>query len=249
MKQLLILSVLLASPFAAQEPKKAEEPSPKVHKVFILKYADPSQMAKLLGVFGAALSQNAELHALAVTSSPDLMPAIEEAIKRLDVPTAATPNIELTAYYLIGGDGENPPGGGPVPNELDSVIKQLKNAFAFKVYHLLDVLALRTRAGQNAGTTSNTGPLGPGLPGAINSFTLRAATLSADGATVRLDNVKAGIRMPVLSGPAGSTLYQYVDLGLNADVDIKEGQKVVVGRLSVNKDQALFLVLTAHVVN
>jgi hypothetical protein len=39
------------------------------------------------------------------------------------------------------------------------------------------------------------------------------------------------------------------ELGLDADVDIKEGQTVVEGRVSMGKDQALFLVLTARVVN
>jgi hypothetical protein len=32
------------------------------------------------------------------------------------------------------------------------------------------------------------------------------------------------------------------------DVDVKEGQKVVIGRLSIH-DQALFLVITAQAVN
>jgi hypothetical protein len=37
-------------------------------------------------------------------------------------------------------------------------------------------------------------------------------------------------------------------VGLSADVDIKQGQKVVIGRVSVG-ESALFLVLTAQVVN
>ncbi|HEY1242233.1 MAG TPA: hypothetical protein VGF16_16830 [Bryobacteraceae bacterium] len=252
MKRLLLVALVLLSPLAAQEQKKPEDgkapPSassgPNVQKIFILKYAEPNKIATLLQVFAARAIPNSDLHALAVTANPEVMPAIEDAIKRLDVPSAATPNIELTAYFLIGGDGEGAPGGAP-PKELDSVIVQLKNSFPFKTYHQLDVLTLRTRAGQAADTTSNTGSVGPNLPGATNSFKIRSATLSADGATVRLDNMHVGIRMPALN-PGGPN---FSDLGLSADVDIKEGQKVVVGRLSVNKDQALFLVLTARVVN
>jgi len=37
-------------------------------------------------------------------------------------------------------------------------------------------------------------------------------------------------------------------LKLSASVDLKEGQKVAVGRIGVSHDQALFLVLTARVV-
>ena len=252
MKRLLLAALLLLAPLAAQEQKKPEDVKapppassrPNLQKIFILKYADPVKIANLLGIFAAHIVPNSELHALAVTAGPEIMPAIEDAIQRLDVSSAASPNIELTAYFLIGSDGEGAPGGA-TPKELDSVVAQLNKTFPFKTYHLLDVLALRTHAGQTAGTTSNTGSLGANLPGAINSFRIRSAALSADGTSVRLDKMQVGIRMPT-ANPAGP---QFSDLGLDADVDIKEGQKVVVGRLSVNKDQALFLVLTARVVN
>jgi len=36
-------------------------------------------------------------------------------------------------------------------------------------------------------------------------------------------------------------------LGIQTDLDIKEGQKVVVGRLGISHDQALFLVMMAKV--
>jgi hypothetical protein len=228
-----------------------------VQKVFILKYADPSKVASLLSVFTGQAVPSGELHALSVTCSPDIMPGVEQAIKQLDVPAAAPPNIELTAYYLIGGETESP-AGSPVPKELDSVVTQLKNSFAFKAYRLLDELTLRTRAGFRADTSGAPGPIGPGSPSITTQFRIQSAALSADGSTVRIDRMQAGVHLPVpvgtfQPGAAGAaainTQYSFQDLGVNADIDIKEGQKVVVGRLSVNKDQALFLVLTARVVN
>jgi len=42
--------------------------------------------------------------------------------------------------------------------------------------------------------------------------------------------------------------FSFRNLGLDTDIDIKEGQKVVVGRLGIERNQALFLVLTAHIV-
>lgn len=247
MKPVLLAWILLALSLAAQEQKKPEETKPTVQKVFILKYADPAKIANMLGIFGARLAPNADLHAVAVTASPEIMPAIEEAIKRLDIPTAGAQDVELTAYYLIGGDAENTPGSAP-PKELDSVVTQLKNSFAFKIYRLLDVLELRTRTGRSADTSSNPGPVSPGSPSAVTQLHTGSLTLSADGSTVNVEGMKAGLRLPVPEG-AGAAPFTYIDLGLNANVDIKENQKVVVGRLSVNKDQALFLVLTARVVN
>ena len=52
-------------------------------------------------------------------------------------------------------------------------------------------------------------------------------------------------KLPVPSG----TAFNYQNLNMNTDLDIKEGQKVVVGRFGISHDQALFLVLTARVVN
>jgi hypothetical protein len=43
--------------------------------------------------------------------------------------------------------------------------------------------------------------------------------------------------------------FEYIDSGIDQDVDVKEGQKVVVGRSSLEgPQQALFLILTAHVI-
>ncbi len=248
MKHALIALMLFgALPLAAQEPKKPENVSPKVQRVFILKYADTHQLANLVGVFpGTSVTQNVEMHALAVSSSPEVIAAIEDAIKRLDVPPPAPQNIEVTVYYLIGGDSEN--AGGPLPKDLDSVITQLKNAFAFKAYRLLDALELRTRAGQGGDTSGSPGPNAAGQGATVTQFHMNSASVSPDGSSVRIDNLKAGIRLPVAS-TSGTPQFTYVDLGVNADIDVKPGQKVVVGRLSMGQNQALFLVLTVRVVN
>jgi hypothetical protein len=52
----------------------------------------------------------------------------------------------------------------------------------------------------------------------------------------------------VQGGSPGNYQFTYIDVGLNTDIDIKEGQKAVVGRAGLERDKALFLVLTAQVV-
>jgi hypothetical protein len=244
MKRVLIALVLFAVlPLAAQEPKKPET----VQRLFILKYADPGQLSNLLKVFDASITQNHELHALAVFSrSPEAMAAIEDAIKRLDVPPPPPQNIELTVYYLIGGDNEGT--GNALPKDLDSVATQLKNAFPFKAYRLLDALELRTRNGQGGDGSGSPGPNAGGLGATVTQFHMNSASVSQDGSSVRIDNMKAGVKLPVAKATTEGG-YTYVDLGVNADIDIKPGQKVVVGHLSMGQNQALFLVLTVRVVN
>jgi hypothetical protein len=249
MKRFLLALLLIALPLAAQEEKKPEpKPAPTVQRLFMLKYADPQSLANLLRVFHATIWPDRDLRALSVDASAEAMAGIEDAIKHLDVPAAAPTNVDMTVYLVVGHEGESPAGSATLPKDLDSVVTQLKNAFAFKAYSLLDALELRTRTGQGASTTSSGGTVqiseGHSQP-VTTSFKIRSASIGSDGSTVRVDSLNASIKMPVPNGNGGST---YTDLGISTDLDIKEGQKVVVGRLGISRDQALFLVMTVKIV-
>jgi hypothetical protein len=245
--------LLIVLPLAAQEAKKEDQKSnapsasPRVQKLFLLKYADPTHVANLLSIFNASVRPDSDMHALAVeTVLGPTMGAIEEAIQRLDVPSAASKNIEITAYLLIGSEtaGTEP---SAMPKELDSVVAQLKNAFAFKSYRLMDTLALRTRVGQMASTNSSSRAtqIGTNTPPVRTQFRIASAGMGSDETTIRIDKLNLDSNIPVQSSPGQ---YAYANVGLQADVDIKQGQKVVIGRVSV-AESALFLVLTAQVVN
>jgi hypothetical protein len=258
MKRLLLALILMAVPLAAQQGtgttplvNVGATPEPKVptvQKLFLLKYADPSNLQSLLGVFNVRIQANREMRALTVDAPKETMAAIEDVIKRLDVPSAASTNVDMTVYLLVGYEGDNPSGSASVPKDLDSVVTQLKNAFAFKNYSLMDVLALRTGTGQRASTTSSGGAiqfLGRGSEPVTTSFSIRSATIGGDGTTVRIDSLQSNSKVPVATGGNGIS---YQDLGISTNIDIKEGQKVVVGRLGISKDQALFLVMTVKIV-
>ena len=170
------------------------------------------------------------------------MAAIEDAIKRLDVPSAAPVNIDLTVYLVVGHEGEAAAASPSMPKDLDPVVTQLKNAFAFKSYSLLDVLAIRTRTGQPVSTSSSGGAM-QGAPGEFRTVTSRlhvdTASVGNDGATIHINKLNA-----VITVPQGNNSQ---NLSLETDMDIKEGQKVVIGRLGISKDQALFLVMTVKI--
>jgi hypothetical protein len=254
MKRLVLALLLIALPLAAQEAKKEDQKgnalssAPRIQKLFLLKYADPTHVANLLGVFNASVRPDSDMHALAVeTTSEATMKAIEEAIQRLDVASAASKNIEMTAYLLIGGETAGTDASA-MPKELDSVVAQLKNAFAFKSYRLLDILALRTRVGQRASTSSSGRgtKIGDNTPVVTTQFQIRSAGIGSDETTIRIDGLNLDSRIPVQTGSGGQ--FAVTNAGLQADVDIKQGQKVVIGRVSV-AESALFVVLTAQVVN
>jgi hypothetical protein len=234
MKRLVFALLLLCAPQWAQE-------KPIDRLVVTLKYINPSALGSLLQSYNVNFHFNEEMKVITLAGPKDSLDAAAAMIKQLDV---APKDIELTVYYMIGSEAEGTL-GTPPPKELEPVVTQLRNAFTFKNYRLLDVRALRTRTGQQASSTANLGmiaaPNGSVQP-IIGQFSMHSATLAPDGSTVRLDGLKNNLRWPTPSG-------MIVDLSLNTDVDIKEGQKVVVGRLGLSHDQALFLVLTAKVVN
>ncbi len=248
MKRILLTLTLLTMPLVAQD-QKAEAPVkavPNQQKVFILKYADPENMRMLLNVFDARITPNAEMHALAVSAPPATMQAFEDALARLDVPSAAPKNLDFTIDLVVGTDAEDPVSAA-VPKELDSVIAQLKGAFPFRNYRLLDVLTVRTRAGRRASTQSAGGVVrvGTATERASSSFEIYSASLGVDGTTVHIDRFASQTTYPYEASPGKTSVEQ---LKLNADLDVREGQKVVVGRMGMNSQQALFLVLTVKVV-
>jgi hypothetical protein len=244
MKRQLMAFLLLALPLAAQE---APKPAPVViQKLIPLKYADPQTVQQLLRIFEGNVISNTEMHALAVRATPQSMQAIEEAVARLDTPAAAPKDIDLTIHLLVGSDSEGNI-GGPAPKDLDSVVTQLRNTFPFKNYRQLDVMTLRTRTGQRAGTESSGGSMqfGTITKPVVTSFSLNSSSVGADGSTVRIDQIRSNTRIPVETSPGN---FNYQELTLTTDLDIKEGQKVVMGRMGINREQALFLVLTARLV-
>jgi hypothetical protein len=234
MKRLIFAALLIAAPLLAQT---TPPPPQRATRLVNLKFADPQAIINMVKMYGVEIQFNRELKVMSLSGSPENIAAAEAAIKQLDV---APKNIELIAYFVVAG---NQPAPGGIPADLKDVIAQLRSTFAFKEYSLLDTLTLRTRAGSPADTTGVLS--GPGSsPPRLSQFSIRNATVTDDG-VIRIDRMHAGIRIPVMTGPK----VDYMNMGIEQDIDIKEGQKIVVGRASLEgPEKALFLILTARVV-
>jgi hypothetical protein len=246
MKRMILWAVLMASPVVAQTPSNGQ-----ITKLVTLRNTDPRAIAGMLQMFGVRINSNDQMKTMVVSGSAESVAAAEAAIKQLDV---APKSIELTVYFVVGGD-QAALAGGTVPQDLRDVITQLKGAFTFKEYKMLDVLTLRTRVGSNAETS---GILNAASPPRMSQFSIRNTTVSEDGTTIRIDRMHAGLRIPYTKREGGADAkgggsmpksVDYINSGIDQDVDVKEGQKVVVGRSSLEgPQQALFLILTAHVI-
>jgi hypothetical protein len=64
-------------------------------------------------VFGYGIKADRDMHVVAVSAPAEAMSAIEDAIKRLDVPAAAPKDIDLIVYLVVAS--EQPSAGGTLP--------------------------------------------------------------------------------------------------------------------------------------
>jgi len=240
------LTVLLL--FAATAGLSADE---EITRVFQLKYVSPVGMSSLLGPFGnIRMSPVDQLKTLTVRGNAAMVAEVEKVIQRLDVPPPPIQNIDVTIYLM---SALAQPAASAVPPELEGVVKQLRSTFSYKGYQLIDTQVIRVRAGQ--GGEASGVVEGPSVDGnkTISQIKFRSASVSTDekGRAIRIDGLRVGLRIPIASAglSGGQKQYQYLDTGINTDVDIREGQKVVVGKANMNgTDRASIVVLTAKVV-
>ena len=223
---------------AAAEAKAAASPSPEakrgirpgdVQKVFVLKHVHVNDLARLLSVFPAEISgmERDTTRVLSVSANPAVVAAIEETVKRLDVPPPPLKSVEITAYVLecsTSGDM------GSLPQDLQGVLVQLKKTFNYSGCGVARTLFARGSDDSRLATEFNERAAG------TYQLNGRVEVDSSVPPTVRL----RGIDLANFNGSQRSRL--------NGDVEVRDGQKVVLGRLGTTesgKDQ--IVVLTAKV--
>jgi hypothetical protein len=241
MKRAMMVLLLTAGTILAQQSQPATpDANERIQKLVPVKYADVVSIQNLLFNFGVETRVDQRLKVVALTGRRAAVETAEAAIKQLDVPASAQKDIDLTVYFVVGTDATEPGAQPPVPQELQSTVATLKSNFPFKNYYLLDALSLRSRSGVGASTT------GQLSSNRLTTFSVRSVNVEGDGNMIRLDGLHAGIRR---LESVGTKLETVNVSGVDADVlDVKEGQKLVVGRSSLEgPGKALFLVLIAKV--
>jgi RNA polymerase sigma-70 factor (ECF subfamily) len=238
-------------------------PSPPgdAQRVFVIQHVSADLLARLLKVFPAEIRSvyGRGLNALAVSAKPAVLAAIAETIKRLDQPDAGVgstrSSVELTGYILEGLDERQE--SEALPSDLQAVVGQLRRTFKYGGYRLLDTIVARTRADGSRFSVSGVtekklNALGPSY---YHLDANRTAVVGEAPRVVQLTNLNFGLEIPVPVGPPPSDdskprEFQYKRIGLSSDMDIRDGQYVVVGKSGLgDSDDALVLVLTAKVVD
>jgi hypothetical protein len=219
-------------------------------RVFQIKHANVHKLAEVLRIFGI-VKADPDLGVIAVQVAPGVLPTVEDTVKRLDVPPPLPQNIEFTVYLLLASDQDTT--ASPVPADLETVVKQLKTTFALKSFRTLDTLVVRSRE-KGDGVVKGLARLDADAPQpSTYTFSYRAANILSDegGRLIRIDGLRlnAGIlvRTQPVAGQA-AVLYQTVEAGFTTSIDVRENQKVVVGKAAIGgTNNALILVITAKV--
>jgi hypothetical protein len=151
---------------------------------------------------------------------------------------------------ILAKPGKN----GALPQALDAVQKNLESLFGFRGFYLLETAFIRGRDGNEVSTDGAVPNPGEADSPHINySISLLPSVSAADkGNVIRLNRLRLQLRMPVVSGADPLTRkkqFTFQGAGMNTQIDVREGQRVVVGKANVNaSDGALVLVVAAKVV-
>jgi hypothetical protein len=192
-----------------------------------------------------------------------LTPAVAQETKAS--PAFHPKNVELTLYMLIALPQASQPDS--VPKELEGVVSQLKGLFPYRGFRSFDTIILRGREGKSSGVNGAAAlPGGPTDSAQLSDYSANVQGLTVfqdeKGNLLRIDNLDVSVRIPYLSlanvtgsdpkgfatvKPAGSLTYRNISFKTN--IDVREGQKVVVGKANIDgAGNALILVVTAKVV-
>ena len=227
-------------------------------RIIQLKHTNAERIAELLGVFtapgsGVSVRIDRDLQRIIVHGSPERVAMIEEFTRKLDVAPPPPKNIEVTVYMLAA---QQQPEAGSIPDELAGVVKQLRGVFGLQGFRVLETMVMRGREGRGGEASGLMNPpKGDDSQPSLYTFRYQRASISGEdkARTIRLDGVRFGGRIPVVSthvSTTGQKQWQYLDTGVNTDVDLREGQKVVIGKASIGAANAtLFLVVSAKIVD
>jgi hypothetical protein len=239
------LLTLAASARAGDKPEdRPTERNPALRsRVFELKNRVPAEVMKVIkplgsGVKGTSISESGEFKTITVRDFPENIAAIEDALKRLDVPQAPKPDIEFRIRVLIAA----PSGSSQYPGELEPVVKQLHATLNYKGYFQVASFIMRVKSGSGAKGTgvANVNPPVSSEPTSLSySYGFEDVSMTPPppgAALVQIRKLHYAIEAKSLG-----------EAEINTGLSLREGEKVVVGTASL-KDRAMILVLSARVV-
>ena len=254
MMKTILLSVMMTPvllwPQTPTEPAPAAEAA--VTKIVRVHSARPEKLAAMVSAGNVAIRADDALKAIVVRGKPADVATVEQTIRELDNSStpAASRDVELMVY-LVSGSNAAPTPSTPAEKlpALAPVVKQLRAIFPYSDYQLLSTMLLRSGEGTGTASTGLLKPFQNGNNGSTYPSTyainFKDATISQEGGrpSIHLRQFHFSTR-PFIT--VSATAGQNYDIGIQTDVDLPEGQKVVVGKANIESaDSAIFVILSA----
>lgn len=262
LKTILIVAAMAATTLLGQNAADTKQPGregyeAKVIHVKTLTGDSFSRLRNMLNVFNVGITGDENLRTIIVYGPKDVVAQVEKVVAELDTPgseAAIGRNIEMTLTLLRCS--QKPSGNdAKLPEDMESVAKQLRAATQYKDIQLWDTIPLRLQEGKE---TTETMQL-PGLTDPVTHertlvslrFNPEAATRKGDKWSVRFRRASMEFNMPMLTGTfkdGSAPQYTYQRLGLDTTGDFLEGQKTVLGKISgADNDTTIFAVISLKV--
>jgi hypothetical protein len=244
-KWVLVLFVCAAPALKAQNPF---QPQQRETKVIQLKHIDSNRLDRrgLLAPFN--VEWRGDGPTVVLSGEPAKIAAAEAFIRSLDMRPR---NIEAIFYILAASATAGQSSG--ITNELEPVIKQLRNAFAYQSFKLLETAITRGRENGELGGSGHLPVTDPdsSMKRTYNFRVERVAISPGEkGDMVRFDKLEFWVHSPDIVKTNVTKKPEFTTAGIRADLDVREGQKVVVGKSNFDgAEGAFFLIVTAKVVD
>jgi hypothetical protein len=218
------------------------------------------------GVPGVDYQADRALRAIVLKGPTAELAQLERTIQELDslssggADSSNFKNVETSIYMIGASQGSITGMLDPNGETLTPVLKQLRSIFPYKNYQLLSMMLMRsaqTVKAETAGLMKAVQPVADRWPTpAQYKIAYDSASVSKESpALIHIANLRVSVSMPVMTGlkpkdaPFASTQFQMQNVGISTDVDLREGQKIVVGNVDLaDADVCLFLVLSARLV-
>jgi hypothetical protein len=243
-------STFAQSSDAQQKDQKKEEQDAATYdkrfsvKLFEIKHRDPISLNQSLRALGSSargsmIYPNADLRTLTVRDFPENIAAIEEALKRLDVPEKSPASLEIQ-LHLIGASMTSSEKSG-LPKNLEPVLEQLKSTLKFTHYRYVSSTLNRVSDRGKVESNGVTGSLFA-TPAGVNSapenpsfyqYGLSRVSLTQDATSkdnIQIDQFKFGVTVPIKTAGGGT---QYRDISIVTPLSLREGETAVVGTANI----------------
>jgi type II/III secretion system protein len=225
-------------------------------KLFEVKYRSPNSLRESVQALGsghgnAMIFANENLKTLTVRDFPENIAAIEEALKRLDVPDKSPVSLEFQLHLIAAS--MTPSEKDSLPKILEPVVEQLKSTLKFTNYRYVSSALNRVSDRGKVESSGVTGSLFPTPAGVLNSAdnpsfyqcSLSRVALTQDAAgkeSIQIEMFRFGVSVPVKIGLNNT---QYRDIGIVTPLSLREGEMAVVGTANIGgSDEAIIVVIS-----